>query len=66
MFAMLAAFRPVTDTMSPAPMAVRSIRPSPERFHNFVSLPSSSNSPAGHAPTSDRQPYTGWHAAQPF
>ena len=55
MFAMLAAFRPVTDTMSPAPMAVRSIRPSPERFHSFVSLPCSTNPPADHAPTSDRQ-----------
>ena len=57
MFAMLAAFRPVTETMSPAPMAVRSIRPSPERFHNFVSLPSSSIFPADHAPTSGRQPF---------
>ena len=51
MFAMLAAFKPVTETMSPAPMAVRSIRPNPERFHNFV------NFPADHAPTSGRQPF---------
>ena len=44
--AMLAALRPVTDTMSPAPMAARSMRPSPERFHSFVKRPSSTSSPA--------------------
>ena len=44
--AMLAEVRPVTDTMSPAPMAARSMRPSPERFHSFVRRPSSTKSPA--------------------
>ena len=39
--AILAEARPVTETMSPAPATSKSMRPVPDRFQIFVSLPSS-------------------------
>ena len=39
--AILAEARPVTETMSPAPATSRSMRPVPDLFQIFVSLPSS-------------------------
>lgn len=44
--AMRAVPAPVMDTMSPALAASSSRRPSPDRFHTFVSRPSSPGAPA--------------------
>ena len=44
--AMRAVPAPVIDTMSPALAASSSRRPSPDRFHIFVSRPSSPGAPA--------------------